>query len=357
VTLTATESAGSTFAGWSGDADCSDGSVTMTSGKTCTATFNVQRFTLSVTKTGTGSGTVSSAPTGITCGADCSELYNSGTTVTLTATVAAGSTFAGWSGDVDCVDGTVTVNANKTCTARFNPATASVDLLVSALSGPSTSAPGATLTLTETTKNQGSATASASTTTFYLSTNTTFETGDVVLGSRPLPALAAGASHTGSTAVILPATTAVGSYYLLARADATGVVSETNETNNLKPLVLSLGPDLMVATLSAPASAGAGTAITVTTTTKNQGGSGAGVSTTTFYLSTNPTFGAGDVMLGSRAIPALAAGASSAATTALTIPAGTAPGSYFLLAVSDATQVVGEAKEGNNVKSKALTLP
>jgi hypothetical protein len=357
VALTATAAAGSTFAGWSGEADCSDGSVTVNATKTCTATFNVQRFTLTVTKTGTGSGTVSSAPTGITCGADCSELYNNGTTVTLTAAAAAGSTFGGWSGDVDCVDGVVTVSANKTCTARFNPTTASADLLVTALTGAGVSAPGATVTVTETTKNQGSGTASASTTTFYLSTNTTFEAQDVLLGSRTIPTLAAGVSNTGSTTVTIPTTTAVGNYYILARADANGVVPETNETNNLKTKALSLGPDLIVSALSGPASAGAGTPIAVTNTTKNQGGSGAGASTTKFYLSTNTTFGTGDILLGSRSVPSLAAGASSAASTSLTIPAGTAPGNYFLLAVSDATQVVKEAKEGNNLKSGALTIP
>ncbi len=66
---------------------------------------------------------MTSAPTGITCGTDCSEAYFSGTTVTLTATPAAGSLFAGWSGGGCSGAGgcTVLVNANKTVTARFDP--------------------------------------------------------------------------------------------------------------------------------------------------------------------------------------------------------------------------------------------
>jgi hypothetical protein len=120
VSLTATPAAGSIFAGWSGDADCSDGSVTMNADKTCTATFNLQTFGLSVTKAGTGSGTVTSSPAGINCGSTCSETFNSGTVVVLTATAAAGSVFAGWSGNADCTDGSVTMNASKSCTATFN---------------------------------------------------------------------------------------------------------------------------------------------------------------------------------------------------------------------------------------------
>ena len=52
-------------------------------------------ITLAVQLTGAGSGSVSSDPSGIVCGADCSEVYLSGTTVTLTATPQAGSVFAG----------------------------------------------------------------------------------------------------------------------------------------------------------------------------------------------------------------------------------------------------------------------
>src|SRR5229473_5351048 len=48
----------------------------------------VQTFALVVVRAGTGNGTVTSAPTGISCGSACSGVYSSGTAVTLTATAA-----------------------------------------------------------------------------------------------------------------------------------------------------------------------------------------------------------------------------------------------------------------------------
>lgn len=103
VTLTATAEAGSSFIGWGGD--CADRGAEptcnrlMSQARGVTAYFTVtQSKTLSVTKTGNGTGTVSSIPTGIACGATCAASYPAGTSVTLTATAAAGSTFTGWSG-------------------------------------------------------------------------------------------------------------------------------------------------------------------------------------------------------------------------------------------------------------------
>ena len=61
-------------------------------------------FTLNAAKTGTGSGTVGSAPAGIDCGTNCAENYPSFTKVTLTATPEPGSTFEGWGGA--CSDAT-----------------------------------------------------------------------------------------------------------------------------------------------------------------------------------------------------------------------------------------------------------
>ncbi|MDP1682196.1 MAG: SBBP repeat-containing protein [Burkholderiales bacterium] len=121
VTLTAIATSGSAFAGWSGDADCGDGSVTMSGNRNCTATFvTIPVYALNISKAGTGSGTVSSSPSGVNCGADCTEPYNDGTVVTLTAIATSGSVFAGWSGDADCGDGAVTMSGNRNCTATFN---------------------------------------------------------------------------------------------------------------------------------------------------------------------------------------------------------------------------------------------
>ncbi|MDO8715791.1 MAG: LamG-like jellyroll fold domain-containing protein, partial [Dehalococcoidales bacterium] len=77
-------------------------------------------YALTISKAGTGTGTVTA--TGINCGTDCTESYTSGTTVVLTAAPAGGSTFSGWSGDADCSDGSVTMTANRACTATFNAA-------------------------------------------------------------------------------------------------------------------------------------------------------------------------------------------------------------------------------------------
>lgn len=57
---------------------------------------------LTVTTDGDGSGVVTSNPPGIDCGATCTETFAQPTSVTLTATPAAGSTFTGWSGGGTC---------------------------------------------------------------------------------------------------------------------------------------------------------------------------------------------------------------------------------------------------------------
>jgi hypothetical protein len=87
-------------------------SGTLTHTTTLTLTVNAL-YTLTVSDTGLGSGTVTSSPAGIDCGSTCSASYVSGTTVTLTATPDSLSGFGGWSG-CDAVSGnTCTVNMNS----------------------------------------------------------------------------------------------------------------------------------------------------------------------------------------------------------------------------------------------------
>ena len=54
--------------------------------------------TIRVETNGTGRGTVTSEPAGISCGITCEATFAKGTEVTLTATPATGVTFAGWDG-------------------------------------------------------------------------------------------------------------------------------------------------------------------------------------------------------------------------------------------------------------------
>ena len=119
VTLTATPATGSTFAGWSGDGDCSDGALTMAANRSCRATFTLLTFPLTVTKTGPGSVTADVA--GIDCGATCAADYDYNTLVTLTATPTSGARFLGWSGEGCSGTGTcaVTVTEPRAVTAPF----------------------------------------------------------------------------------------------------------------------------------------------------------------------------------------------------------------------------------------------
>jgi hypothetical protein len=80
---------------------------------------------LTVSKAGSGGGTVSSIPAGIQCGAVCSASF-AAPTVALTATPEPGSFFAGWSGSGCLGTGTCTVSAasTQTITPTFNLVTA-----------------------------------------------------------------------------------------------------------------------------------------------------------------------------------------------------------------------------------------
>ncbi|MDD5287229.1 MAG: DUF1566 domain-containing protein [Desulfuromonadaceae bacterium] len=86
-------------------------------------------FTLSVVKSGTGSGTVTSSTGGISCGSNCSSIYTPNSSVTLTATASNGSTFTGWSGSCSGTGTcTVTMDAGKSVTAAFTIATPTATL-------------------------------------------------------------------------------------------------------------------------------------------------------------------------------------------------------------------------------------
>jgi hypothetical protein len=100
--IAAPASADYAFSGWSGGG-CSGTNLCnleMNSDVTVTATFvSTTTYTVSVLRRGGGSGTVTSTPSGIDCGAVCSAEFAHGSSVTFAAAADSGSVFAGWAGD------------------------------------------------------------------------------------------------------------------------------------------------------------------------------------------------------------------------------------------------------------------
>ena len=123
VTLSAAADTGSTFAGWSGEGCSGTGTcqVTMSQARSVTAAFTLNTYLLTVAKSGTGTGTVTSSPAGIACGTTCSASFDYNQLVTLSAAADTGSTFTGWSGEGCSGTGTcqVTMTQARSVTAAF----------------------------------------------------------------------------------------------------------------------------------------------------------------------------------------------------------------------------------------------
>ena len=273
-------------------------------------------------------------------------------TLTLPATLATGTYYLIAQADGDGAIAELNeINNGRAVAIRVGP-----DLVVSAFTAPLRAAAGGTIAVTDTTANSGSGAAGASTTAFYLSANITLEAGDMRLSpSRSVAALAAGQSSASTTTVTLPEI-APGPWYLLAAAGVVGGVLETLETNNVKFASVLVGPDLMFGFATSPSTAVAGSVIAASSTVRNAGAAAAATSTIRFYLSTNVSLDASDVLLNaSQQVPLLAPDGSFASTTPITLP-GDRVGTYYLLMIADADQAVAEASEGNNLAARLLQL-
>ena len=139
-----------------------------------------------------------------------------------------------------------------------------------------------------------------------------------------------------------------------------GLVPESDETNNGRTATTQItlvAADLVTTSVSGPSAAVAGDSIAVSTTVQNTvAGTQAQGLRVGVYLSTDPGLPGTGVLLGSRTINTLNGGATSEAVTMVTIPDGTAPGTYCLTAVADDQSHVTEADETNNGAAAATPI-
>lgn len=124
IKLSAKPNAEAEFVGWEGEClgTSLDTQMIIDKAKSCLAKFKLKPAKLTVSLAGQGS--ITSTPTGITCGTTCSATYEIGTEVTLTAQPSAEFTFVGWGGECAGQDNPIkiTIDQTKTCIANFEVA-------------------------------------------------------------------------------------------------------------------------------------------------------------------------------------------------------------------------------------------
>ena len=235
-------------------------------------------------------------------------------------------------------DGNVDANDLAVFDGQIGPC--APNLVVTALNNPPAKAtPGSFVTVSDTVQNQSRIPAGSSRTQYYLSVGTVKGAGDKLLGGRAVPALGANATSPASLQLMVPTSTVLGTYYVLACADDTQLVAETDEAGNCRASTSTVEvgrPDLTISAVSNPSTAVPGVAFQVSDTVQNQTAFSAGISRTQYYLSVDALRNTGDrVLIGLRAVPAIPSGEASAGTATVTIPNGTPLATYYFLACAD----------------------
>ncbi len=138
----------------------------------------------------------------------------------------------------------------------------------------------------------------------------------------------------------------------------TVVTNPDNETGTLAGAFTYVDPtDLQVTGVTGlPPVAGPGTVFIATDTTRNNGPGPAPASWTGVFLSANNVLDPADVQVGQRAVPELAAGATSSGAISVTIPGTVTPAVYYLLTAADAPGDVAETNETNNVYGRTVKV-
>ncbi|MDB5349218.1 MAG: hypothetical protein JWN86_465, partial [Planctomycetota bacterium] len=239
-----------------------------------------------------------------------------------------------------------------------------VELTVSHADSPATAQVGQTVRVEWTVTNVGSDAATARWfDSIYLSDDPFLNFGDTRLVARTVDShapLSTSASYTHAENVTIPATL-TGNRYLLIVTDADGSQAESNETNNVLAVPISIagpGVDLIVPSVTSPATASLNQAITVTAIVKNQGSSAALSGwNDQLFLSMDSTFDASDLFIAqSSSFPPLDPNASYGSTLTGVIPGTLGTGSRFLLVVANANRGQSETNTANNVSAFPITL-
>ena len=241
---------------------------------------------------------------------------------------------------------------------------ATPDLLVDVVTAPATGTIGSTIAASATVHNQGASTAQSFRVSFYFSTDATITAGDVYSGfsCTLVTGLASNTTSSCAGSIPVPAGLTPGTYYLGTLVDDLSQVSEANENNNATAatsttVLLASTPDLIVTALTVASTGTVGGTIAGSATIRNQGATTAQSFRVGFYFSTDASITTGDVYstFSCTLATGLASNSTSICAGAVPVPAGLAPGTYYVGAIVDDQAQVTEASESNNSLAAAST--
>jgi hypothetical protein len=231
------------------------------------------------------------------------------------------------------------------------------DLVIHDFGAPITACGGQTIAITDMIGNIGPGSAGPSTARIYLSSDNRIDEEDLDLGSREVSSLAEGAMEEGTMSVTLPSGTSAGMYDLILRADADGVLSEADETNNDRSRNIGIGPDLVIRNLTMPTCVEPGISKYILVTVANRGACPARRSVVKFFASLDSTLDASDIDLGTTLpVPYLAPGAVVNLKIAATVPPRISLRRCHIIAYVDGEDFVLEFDETNNTKSQYVKI-
>lgn len=234
-----------------------------------------------------------------------------------------------------------TTSSSGTCSAANWQPNSVIDLFlppdvsVSSLSADQTGYAGVSYRAAALVKNTGGRTAIGTVVRFYLSADTVIDSNDPVIGDTTPRDVLANDELLISSSAPIPNNTTPGTYYLLSKVDPDMALVEQNENNNVgPPNPISIGQptaDLVVTSITAPASAAPGGMISVPRVLQNIGNADAAAFKYTFYLSDNESIGLSDRVLGTPgSIASLAAKTPDSRTEMLTLPNDLVAGRYWV---------------------------
>jgi hypothetical protein len=168
----------------------------------------------------------------------------------------------------------------------------------------------------------------------------------------PAPAvIAAGAAFTDvAIAPINDTTIEPDETIMLAIAPGQGYAAGTPASASITLVSDDRSVDLLVSALTIPVQAAPGAAMQISEVTANQGPDPTPTSVTSYYLSTDFSLSSNDTLLGTRAVPAIAAQGTSSGTTSVVLPDGLTPGTYGFFAKADGPGQITETNEYNNTR-------